>query len=61
MSAATPIGQDQARATFDALLSDALDALAKVVDDGEVVEFWTAHQALNRAMGLLLTHRWDAA
>lgn len=56
----TPI-PDEARAEFDALVSDALDALTKVVDDGEVIEFWAAHQSINRAVGLLLTHRWDAA
>lgn len=48
------------RAEFDSLLSDALDALGKVVDDGELLEFWTAHRALNLALGLILTHRWDA-
>ncbi len=47
------------RAEFDTLTSDALDALAKVVDDGEVGAFWTAHASLNRALGLLLDHRWD--
>lgn len=50
-----------ARAEFDALTSDALDALAKVVDDGNVLAFWTAHASLNRALGLLLDHRWDVA
>lgn len=58
--AATQI-PDDARAEFDLLVVVALNALGKVIDDGEVIEFWAAHQALNRAMGLLLTHRWDAA
>lgn len=56
-----PVSIDDARAEFDLLVVVALNALAKVADDGEVIEFWAAHQSLNRAMGLLLTHRWDAA
>ena len=55
----TPKGLEP-RDDFDALVAEALDALGKVIDDGEVVQFWTAHAALNRALGLLLVHRWDA-
>jgi len=48
---------DDPRAEFDTLVSDALDALAQVVDDA----IWTAHERLNKAMLLLDRHRWDAA
>jgi hypothetical protein len=48
------------RSEFDALLVEALDALAVVVDDGEIASLWRAHRALNRAMILLDAHRWDA-
>ncbi len=51
--------REAGRDEFDSLISDALDALGKVIDDGDVGEFWTAHAALSRALGLLLDNRWD--